>query len=57
MAPRLLLLLTTSAALHHSLTPAPRRTVRRATDDQEPSLARELSQSAVALAAASTSFQ
>ena len=53
MAPRRLLLLTAvqTTALLHSRTPALRRTVRRATDDQEPSLARELSQSAVALAA------
>ena len=52
MPPRLLLACCTSClALLHSQTPALRRTVRRATDDQEPSLARELSQSAVALAA------
>ena len=51
MARRLLLVFQTASALLHSRTPALRRTVRRATDDQEPSLARELSQSAVALAA------
>ena len=53
MAPRLLLLLITvqTTALLHSRTPALRRTVRRATEEESPSLARELSQSAVALAA------
>ena len=43
MAPHRLLLLTVqTSALLHSQTPALRRTVRRATEEESPSLAREL---------------